>query len=111
MSATAVIHLVTNLSNQPLELYLRSGLRVLPPRGRTEVAAADLESPQLQVFRRERLVMIDQGSREPPKPAAHAAQEAEKPPPEADKAPASVVQDAEQQAGATGKPRTSKAEA
>jgi hypothetical protein len=60
--AASVHHFVANLSNQPVELYLPSGLRVLPPRSRAEIPAADLQSRQLQVLQASRLVMIDQST-------------------------------------------------
>ena len=78
--ASHVHHFVANLSNQPVELHLPSGVRVLPPRGRAELAAADLQSPQLQALRASRLVMI--GQSDPPsaeEPAPEAPRRAEPP--------------------------------
>lgn len=58
--AEKVRHLVTNHQNQPIELYLPSGLIVLPPRGRAELVETDLAAPQLEVLRASRLVSLDE---------------------------------------------------
>jgi hypothetical protein len=51
---------VTNERNQPVELHLPSGLIVLPPRGRAELAPADLGAGQLRALIASRAITIQE---------------------------------------------------
>jgi hypothetical protein len=73
--AEKVPHLVTNHQNQPVELYLPSGLVVLPPRGQAVASEADLAAPQLRVLRSRRLITTHEVA-----PAVKPAAAAEPPP-------------------------------
>jgi hypothetical protein len=51
-----VRYFIRNQQNQPLELYLSTGVLVLGPRAEAEVASADLTLSQVKVFLKQRLV-------------------------------------------------------
>lgn len=57
---TRVRYVVTNHQDQPVELHLATGVIVLEPRGEAEVQEADLDTPQLQVLRLNRLITTRQ---------------------------------------------------
>lgn len=63
-------YVVVNHQNQPVELYLPSGLIVLPPRGQAELAEADLAAPQLRVLCASRVVTTREAAPAEPQPGA-----------------------------------------
>jgi hypothetical protein len=54
----SIRHFAMNHQNQPLELHLRTGLVVLGPRQEAEIDEADLETPQLEVLQKSRLLTM-----------------------------------------------------
>lgn len=64
---------VTNQQDQPIELYLASGVVVLAPRGEAELKEIDLAAPQLEALRRCRLITTRRVEEAvlPPTPAPH----------------------------------------
>jgi hypothetical protein len=62
-----VRYFVMNHRSQPLELHLSGGVVVLDSHQEKEIRETDLESAQLRVFRKQRLVSV----REVADPVAH----------------------------------------
>lgn len=55
-----VRYFVRNQQNQPVELHLRGGVKVLGPREEAEVGGEALSEPQMKVFQKLRLVTARQ---------------------------------------------------
>jgi hypothetical protein len=53
-------HLALNQRDQPVELHFEGRVVVLPPYGQAELNKYELESPQLQMLVRERLVTVEE---------------------------------------------------
>ncbi len=65
-----VRHFVRNQQNQPVELYLPTGLIVLGPREEAEVGELDILAPQFRALQKTRLVTSREAVDTPEAPAA-----------------------------------------